>query len=161
MDLDLKVNGVSFKLGEPLDAHKLEQARCKKAGFFARKAVGLQSGEIAYRSRNCDITCFGGRFEIRPDSDSSRGLDQTSATSSHLIFKRGVLSRVQFQQFGSIAPARNAQIRFREQCEEVKGWKMHPPELAPINTYEDAESVVSCELRPGGDNAYFIWALKE
>jgi hypothetical protein len=87
VNLDLRINEISFAVGEGFESQKLVSANCHKCGFLARLQLRAPHGEIVYWAKNCEISCFGGEFGLWAELDRKSGADRMVGTSAYLYFK--------------------------------------------------------------------------
>jgi hypothetical protein len=156
MNIDLHINDVAFTLGEQLDSRKLTLAKCDKAGFMDRLLLKPPSGHVIYLVKNCEISCFSGRFKVWANLDTSRGSAVMSGTSAYLYFRNFILESVKFQVLLNETMAIGGTAHFTEICESTFG--------APVSDspayWLDSHAVVLCSLFRTRDKALFVWKTR-
>ena len=158
MDLDLRINGVAFVLGEGIDVQKLASASCRKVGFWGRLAMKVPQGETVFWAKNCEISCLGNRFTLRANLDTSTGADMMLGTSAFMYFTRNrVLENVMFQilenEFASVYEAQE----FHKLLERTFG---DPSSRSP-NRWLDDHSAVTYNLHHTRTRALFTWTTRQ
>lgn len=155
MNIDLHINGVVFTLGEQLDSRKLRLAECTKVGLLSRLLLKAPGFHVVYSSINCNICCFGGKFEVWADLDTSHGSAAMSGTSAYLYFKNLVLEIVKFQVLSNETMAIGSTVQFEKLCSSTFG---PPASNSPIYWLDD-HSVVLCHLSQF-DRSLFVWKTR-
>jgi hypothetical protein len=153
MDIDLRINGVSFSLTELLDPKKLASARCEKLGLLSRLAMKPPSGYVLHWAKNCEISCFGDRFLVWANLDTSRGPSEMSGTSAYLYFRDDVLEKVAFQVLLNEMMAIGGTAEFQKFCKDSFG---NPVSDSPVS-WIDGQAAVFCSLYHTRDKALFVW----
>jgi hypothetical protein len=111
------------------------------------------SGYALHWAKNCEISCFGGRFLIWANLDRSRGPDEMSGTSAYLYFKKEVLEKVAFQVLLNEMMAIGGTAEFEECCKDSFG---NPVSDSPVS-WIDGRAAVFCSLYHTRDKALFVW----
>lgn len=153
MNIDLHVNNVVFTLGEQLDKRKLALAKCNKAGLLDRLAIKPPSGHVVYWAKNCEISCFSGKFTVWANLDRSGGSAEMSGTSAYLYFKNLILEKVAFQVLLNETMAIGGTARFQTLCESAFG----APASDSPTCWLDSQAVVFCSLYDTRNTALFVW----
>jgi hypothetical protein len=157
MNIDLRISGVPFALGEQLDSRKLALAKCDKAGLVTRLMLKPPSGHLIHFAKNCEISCFGGEFAVWANLDRSRGPDEMSGTSAYLYFKNLILESVKFQVLLNQTMAIGGAARFEKLCKSAFG---APSSGSPVH-WQDGDAVVLCSPLPTRDGAaFFLWKTR-
>ncbi len=132
MDIDLQVNGVPFKLGDPLNHAKLVSAQCSRAGFLDRLQLKPPKNDLVYWAKNCEITCFGGGpnrsllervngFSLKADLETTHGTEAIYGTSAYIFFSGETIQSVKFQVLMNQGVATAAVAQFTGLCQREYG----------------------------------------
>lgn len=153
--LNLTVNDLEIKLGMALSSSKLKDHKFKRPGLLS----GLKEhpGQKVYWSKNCEIRCFGGEFELIPVLDVKAGADLMYGTSAYLIFVNKILYMVTFQLVGNEMMA----DWFEEKFEKPAVISFGQPTSKDFNTtiWDNTESKVMIENITHSQHVHFHWTL--
>jgi hypothetical protein len=160
MNIDLRINKTAFSLGEALDSRKLGSAKLEKQGLLNRLVrqlmTPLPSGQILHWAKNCEITCFKGKFGLWANLDRSSGSANMAGTSAFLYFKHLVLEKVTFQVLLNGTMAMGGVAAFQELCKKRFGSRSSD---SPAS-WQDSEAIVLCNLHHTRDKAIFMWMTR-
>jgi len=156
VDINLRINDVGFIIGEGLDIKKLTSARCERAGLLARLTMRAPRGQTVYWAKNCEISCFGGKFTLWANLDA-RSADMMVGTSAYLYFKNRILEKVAFQVLENETIAVRATEEFERLCQGALG----PPTSHSPTQWLYNSRVVACNLYYTRTRALFEWMTRQ
>ena len=144
MNIELEINRVKFRLGDPLEGEQLKVARFKKAGIVTKITNQTPLLGKQFIARNCTVTCFRNEFVLYPCRYDYLDEDRRWKTSAFLFYKNERLHRIVIQVTDGHYAALNFVQSFQEACENNIG----DPARAErrLIKWEDDSNFIKCRL---------------
>ena len=164
MNINLKINGIPFKINELIDKEKIFSAKIKKAGFFARRMIKVNKPITLYWAKNCEISFFNDELTITPNLDSKMGASMMFGTSCYLFCDNERINRMTVQ----IIKNSGASQYYAKKLKDIAITKIGEPIIQRRNEISDLEKIVRWtdnemqflyEFNNTFENVYFHWLI--
>jgi hypothetical protein len=139
MNMDIWINGINFSLNEIYDKKKLDSAKFKKAGFFTKKALKIDSSIKLVFAKNCSIGFFNNDYIIEPILESTVGADLLFGTTCYFYLNNNKLVKITAQ----IIKNMGATQYHAKNIKEIALNKIGMPDIQNRNQNSDLDKIVS------------------
>jgi len=162
-DIQLEINQCLLKLGMTTSTcdKYLSDKKTSKTSFITRMLIHCHKSERAYFNKNCEITCFNGKFVVIPNLDINTGADEMYATSGFVYFKDNRINKLVFQILDSRKYAPYFFTKFESICENIYGIGT-PVEIhgTQVKLWDNHGSRLTAEYKPAKGYACFTLTRK-
>ncbi|MFO7654912.1 MAG: hypothetical protein R6X25_14005 [Candidatus Krumholzibacteriia bacterium] len=155
MSIDLEINGLQVRLGDPEGPAALRQAGFRSPPVW-RRLLLRDSDRSRWVANNCTVTAWDGALSLYPCIDRYLNHDRRWQTRAGLVYAAGCLEEVSFEVIEGKYAAPNYFDLFQDLCSRDLGDPLHHNGRL---VWKNGRALAEGELSLDGLNALFHWRL--